>query len=151
MRRDWSRRHVERDRTRHAREIGFHLERWLALEPENARLRLRHSMAAIDEIEDWPPVLRPILERVARDAPAAWEAWYALAYMTTASLGGRLSDRVPRLTLARAGGALFFLGCLALSQAPGKLFVFLALPVLGLGLGFFWSPVQAALSDRAAG
>ena len=74
---------------------------------------------------------------------------YAVAYMATASLAGRWSDRVPRLTLARAGAALFFLGCLALSRAPNRLTLSLCIPVLGLGLGFFWSPVQAALADLA--
>jgi MFS family permease len=73
---------------------------------------------------------------------------YALAYMTTATLGGRLSDRIPRLRLARGACALFFLGCLALASAPRMILLFLAIPILGTALGFFWSPVQAALSDR---
>jgi MFS family permease len=75
---------------------------------------------------------------------------YAAAYMASATLGGRLSDRVSRLALARAGSALFAAGCFALAFAPGLPAVFLTLPVLGLGLGFFWSPLQAALADRAA-
>jgi len=73
---------------------------------------------------------------------------YAAAYMASATLGGRLSDRVSRLALARAGSALFVAGCLALAFAPGLGSVFLTLPVLGLGLGFFWSPLQAAVADR---
>jgi MFS family permease len=75
---------------------------------------------------------------------------YAAAYMASAAAGGRLSDRVSRLALARAGSALFVAGCLALAFAPGLTAVFLTLPVLGLGLGFFWSPMQAALADRTA-
>ena len=75
---------------------------------------------------------------------------YAAAYMASATLGGRLSDRVPRLALARAGSALFVAGCLALALAPGLAAVFLTLPVLGLALGFFWSPLQAAVADRTA-
>jgi predicted MFS family arabinose efflux permease len=75
---------------------------------------------------------------------------YAIAYMSTAQLGGRLSDRAPRLVLARLGVALFFLGCLALSRAPALGAILVTLPALGLGLGFFWSPVQAAVSDRVA-
>ncbi len=74
---------------------------------------------------------------------------YAVAYMATASLAGRWSDRVPRLALARTGGALFLVGCFLLSRAPSLISLDLALPILGLGLGFFWSPIQAALADRA--
>jgi predicted MFS family arabinose efflux permease len=74
---------------------------------------------------------------------------YAAAYMASATLGGRLSDRVSRLALARGGSALFAAGCLALALAPGLPAVFATLPVLGLALGFFWSPLQAALADRA--
>jgi predicted MFS family arabinose efflux permease len=75
---------------------------------------------------------------------------YAGAYMFAAALGGRLSDRVPRLTLARRACLLFVAGCVALAFAPGTALLFLSLPLLGLSLGFFWSPVQAAVSDRCA-
>lgn len=74
---------------------------------------------------------------------------YAAAYMTTAAFAGGLSDRFPRLTLARGAGSLFFAGCLALAFAPSLPWLFAALPLLGLALGFFWSPLQAELSDRA--
>jgi predicted MFS family arabinose efflux permease len=73
---------------------------------------------------------------------------YAAAYMLSATIGGRLSDRFSRLALARGGCGLFFAGCLALATAPSTALLFLALPVLGLGLGFFWSPLQAAVADR---
>lgn len=75
---------------------------------------------------------------------------YAAAYMGSATLGGRLSDRVSRLALARAGSALFVCGCAALAFSPGLASVFLTLPVLGLGLGFFWSPLQATVADHTA-
>ena len=73
---------------------------------------------------------------------------YAAAYMGCASLGGRLSDRVPRLTLARAACGLFLLGCGGIAAAPTLPLLFLAIPVIGLALGFFWSPLQAAIADR---
>jgi MFS family permease len=74
---------------------------------------------------------------------------YALAYMGSATVGGRLSDRVPRLMLARRGCAAFLLGCAFLAMAPELSFLFASLPLLGLGLGFFWSPLQAEIADRA--
>jgi predicted MFS family arabinose efflux permease len=73
---------------------------------------------------------------------------YAGAYMFSASLGGRLSDRLPRLVLARRALLLFSAGCVALALAPGSVALYAALPLLGAALGFFWSPLQAALSDR---
>jgi len=73
---------------------------------------------------------------------------YAGAYMACASAGGRLSDRLPRLGLARAACGLFVLGCAGIAAAPSLPYLFAAIPVLGLALGFFWSPVQAALADR---
>ncbi len=63
---------------------------------------------------------------------------YAVAYMATASLAGRWSDRVPRLALARTGGALFLVGCFLLSRAPSLISLDLALPILGLGLLAIW-------------
>ncbi|MGQ0721657.1 MAG: MFS transporter [Candidatus Eiseniibacteriota bacterium] len=73
---------------------------------------------------------------------------YAGAYMFSASFGGRLSDRVPRLVLARRALLLFSAGCLALALAPGSAALYASLPLLGAALGFFWSPLQAAVSDR---
>ena len=76
---------------------------------------------------------------------------YAATYMATAAFAGHVSDRVSRLTLARGAGSLFFVGCLALALAPNLLVLYAAVPLLGIALGFFWSPLQAELSDRAAG
>jgi predicted MFS family arabinose efflux permease len=73
---------------------------------------------------------------------------YAGAYMLSASRGGRVSDRVPRLVLARRACLVFAAGALVLGFAPTLPLLFLALPVLGLALGFYWSPLQAALADR---
>jgi predicted MFS family arabinose efflux permease len=75
---------------------------------------------------------------------------YAGAYMFSAGVGGRLSDRIPRLVLARRALLLFSAGCAALAFAPGTAALYAALPLLGLALGFFWSPLQAAVSDRCS-
>lgn len=74
---------------------------------------------------------------------------YAGTYMCAAALGGRLSDRIPRLTLARAGCALFVAGSLILSQVSTLLSLAATIPFLGIALGCFWSPIQATLSDRS--
>jgi MFS family permease len=76
---------------------------------------------------------------------------YAGAYMCCASVAGRLSDRMPRLALARVACALFVLGCAGIAASPTLPVLFLAIPVLGLALAFFWSPVQAELADRFHG
>lgn len=73
---------------------------------------------------------------------------YALAYMASASRAGRLSDRVPRLRMA-AAAAIAAMACIvAVAAAPSLALLFAALPPLGISLGFFWSPLQAAVSDR---
>lgn len=74
---------------------------------------------------------------------------YAATYMISAANAGRLSDRVPRLALARAAAIGLALGALALAAAPSLPWLLFALPWLGASLGFFWSPLQAALSDRS--
>ena len=73
---------------------------------------------------------------------------YAGAYMLSASAGGRVSDRVPRLALARRASLVFAAGASLLGFATSLPMLFVVLPVLGLALGFYWSPLQAALSDR---
>ncbi len=74
---------------------------------------------------------------------------YAGAYMLSAAAAGRLSDRYARLMLARLGCVLFVAGAGILASAPSLATLFAAIPALGLALGLFWSPLQAALSDRA--
>lgn len=74
---------------------------------------------------------------------------YAIAYMASASRSGRLSDRVPRLRLARLASLAAVAAVLGVAAAPTLPVLFAVLPFLGAALGFFWSPLQAALSDRA--
>jgi predicted MFS family arabinose efflux permease len=73
---------------------------------------------------------------------------YAGAYMFSAALGGRVSDRVPRLALARRASVVFAVGAMLLGRAPSLPWLLAGLPILGLALGFYWSPLQAALADR---
>ncbi|MCK4547425.1 MAG: MFS transporter [Candidatus Eisenbacteria sp.] len=69
-------------------------------------------------------------------------------YVLTTAFAGRLSDRVSRLLLARLGCLLYVAGCLLVMQARtiGEILPFL--PLIGLGMGFFWPPIQAAVADE---
>lgn len=75
---------------------------------------------------------------------------YAGAYMLSAAQAGRLSDRFSRLSLARVGCVCFALGTIGLAAVPSLPILYLVTPALGLAMGLFWSPIQAALSDRVA-
>ena len=68
--------------------------------------------------------------------------------MLTTFFAGRLSDRVPRLLLARLGCILFAVGCLLILRAPSVAQILPVLPLVGLGMGFFWPPIQAAMADE---
>ena len=71
---------------------------------------------------------------------------YAAGYMLSASLGGRVSDRVPRLALVRRAGLAFSVVAASLAFADRLGVLFALLPLAGLALGFYWSPLQAALA-----
>lgn len=72
----------------------------------------------------------------------------ALAYVLTTVFAGRLSDRVSRLLLARMGALVFAAGCLLILRAPSIAWMFPFLPLIGLGMGFYWPPIQAAVADE---
>ncbi len=61
---------------------------------------------------------------------------------------GRLSDRLSRLMLARLGCVVFGVGCLLILRAESIAHIFPVLPLIGLGMGFFWPPIQAAVADE---
>lgn len=82
-------------------------------------------------------------------ALGAIPAVYATAYMLSALGAGHLSDRVPRLKLARGACLLAALSALGLATVPALPLLYAILPAMGVALGFFWSPLQAALSDLA--
>ncbi len=73
----------------------------------------------------------------------------ALSYATTAILGGRISDRVSRTSLARFGLALIVLTFLGLSRASEVWHFYLGLPVAAFGMAFFWPALQAAIADES--
>jgi MFS family permease len=74
---------------------------------------------------------------------------YAVGYMASAAAAGRLSDRVPRLRLARIAALAAGILAAGLAAAGTLPALYAVLPLLGAAAGFFWSPLQAALSDRA--
>jgi MFS family permease len=69
------------------------------------------------------------------------------SYTISALSFGKLSDRVSRLALGRVGCGVFALGNILLSLCPSIAWMMLAMPLLGIGLGMFWPPVQAAIAD----
>lgn len=76
-------------------------------------------------------------------------AIFSTAYVLTTLVAGQLSDRYSRIRLARFGAALFFVGCLIAMQAGSLFWLAALLPIIAIGIGFFWAPVQAALADEA--
>ncbi|MBD3237616.1 MAG: MFS transporter [Candidatus Eisenbacteria bacterium] len=76
-------------------------------------------------------------------------AIFSSTYIATTLISGRLSDRYSRIRLSRFGAWLFFAGCLIAMQAGTLLTLAILLPIIAVGIGFFWAPVQAALADEA--
>ena len=73
----------------------------------------------------------------------------AISYVAAAVLGGRISDRLPRLRLARLGCVSFVGGVLAMIFCQKVWQVTLLCVPLGASMGFFWPPLQAHLADLA--
>lgn len=71
------------------------------------------------------------------------------AFIVTALLSGKRSDRGGRLAIARAGTIILGAGAVALSLSRSLPQLFLLLPLIAIGGGLFWPPLQAALGDRA--
>jgi Major Facilitator Superfamily len=78
--------------------------------------------------------------------PVAW----AVSYSATAVLGGRLSDRVSRTSLARAGLAIIVLTFVCLSRASQVWHFYVGLPFIAFGMAFFWPALQAAIADESS-
>lgn len=76
---------------------------------------------------------------------AAATGTYALAVTVT----GRLSDRVPRLLLARVCCLGVIVACIGLSLAHGVWRIVLCMPVVGASMSLFWPSVQASIADRS--
>ncbi len=72
----------------------------------------------------------------------------AASYVLSTLLSGRLADRISRLGLARFGAVIFAIGSLLVMKAGSLGELMLRLPAIGLGMGIFWPPMQAALADE---
>lgn len=72
-----------------------------------------------------------------------------ICYVLAAIVGGRLSDRVPRLVLARIGCVVFVCLVAAVSLCRSIPPIILLFMPMGLSMGIFWPPVQARLADMA--
>lgn len=71
----------------------------------------------------------------------------SVAYIISAPLAGRLSDRLNRLLLCLSGG-LLLIACAVLAWLTARLDSLLALQLLmGLGKALYWPAVQASLGD----
>ncbi len=77
--------------------------------------------------------------------PVTWGAGYA----ATALLGGRISDRVSRTALMRLGLGLVAATCLAFRLGTRLWHFYAGLPVIALGMAFFWPALQAAIADES--
>jgi MFS family permease len=71
------------------------------------------------------------------------------AYALLVGLSGRASDRVPRVTLARASCIGVAAACLGLTLAGRVERMLLCMPLLGGSVAFFWPCVQASIADRS--
>jgi MFS family permease len=69
-------------------------------------------------------------------------------YILSALFFGRVSDRGGRMRMARYGALVIAVGALLLRQAPRIPYLFLFLPLIGIGGGLFWPAIQAELGDR---
>ena len=77
--------------------------------------------------------------------PASW----AVAYSLTAVFGGRLSDRISRTALARAGVLLVVVACLWFARADRIWHFWAGMPFIALGMASFWPALQAAIADES--
>ena len=71
------------------------------------------------------------------------------AYALFVGLCGRLSDRLPRLHLARLSCVGIILGCMGMTVAPSLLWMMIAAPFIGGSMSPFWPSVQAHLADHS--
>ena len=69
------------------------------------------------------------------------------AYALLVAGFGRMSDRLPRLWLARFSCVGIMIGCIGMTLAPSWRWMLLAAPFVGGSMSPFWPSVQAALAD----
>lgn len=75
--------------------------------------------------------------------PAIFSVVYVAATLNT----GRLSDRLPRITLARIGATLLAAAVALQWSARGMPMLFLAMPLMAVAVALFWPSLQAALAE----
>lgn len=76
---------------------------------------------------------------------------YAGPYSLVAALAGHVSDRWPRRGPIRFGLAVAMLGAASLIRANSLTSIFSSVPLVGVGLGFFWPSLQAGFSEVQQG
>lgn len=74
-------------------------------------------------------------------------ATFSLVYVSSTLLTGRLSDRLPRIALARIGALVFASAATMLLFAPSLPWLFVAMPLAAAGLSLFWPSLQAGLAE----
>jgi MFS family permease len=71
------------------------------------------------------------------------------SYALLVGILGGLSDRVPRIQLARYSCVGFIIGCAGLTAASTLEWMFLFAPFVGGSMAPFWPSVQASVADRS--
>jgi MFS family permease len=74
-------------------------------------------------------------------------AVFSIVYVAATLLTGRLSDRAPRITLARLGATLLAAAVGLHWSARGMTTLFLAMPFMAVAVALFWPSLQAALAE----
>jgi len=69
------------------------------------------------------------------------------AYALLVAKFGRMSDRLPRMWLARFSCVGIMLGCIGMTLAPSWRWMLLAAPFVGGSMSPFWPSVQASVAD----
>jgi MFS family permease len=76
---------------------------------------------------------------------------YAGPYSLVAATAGHFSDRWPRRGPIRLGLGIAMLGALGLMRAESLASIYWSIPLVGVGLGFFWPSLQAGFSELQQG
>lgn len=76
---------------------------------------------------------------------------YAGPYSLVALAAGHFSDRWPRRGPIRFGLALAIVGAIVLARVESLGGLLAAVPLIGIGLGFFWPSLQAGFSELLQG
>ncbi len=75
----------------------------------------------------------------------------SIVYIVMTQLAGTWSDRVGRARLTAGGCLSLALAALMAWRAPSLALLTAAMPLLGLGSGLYWPPIQAGVGDMSVG